>query len=61
MKARVKYYNGLYYPQIKGFIFWNYLSWHDNYAYFDSEEKAKEFIASGKWKYQNQVVWKGEV
>lgn len=60
MKTRVKYYQGHYYPQVKGLLFWKHILQNREYACFKTQEEAVEFISLSGWHYDNKVVWESK-
>lgn len=60
MKTRVKYYQGYYYPQVKGWLFWKHIMAEQDCASFKTLVDAVQFINFSGWHSNNTIVWKSE-
>ena len=60
MKTRVKYDHGWFYPQYKGWLFWEFIFLGDNIMATRDEQDAINYLSSDQWKRHGQVVWESK-
>ncbi len=60
MKTRVLKYGSYYFPQYKGWLFWNYFYRYDDCVFFEKKERAIEFLVNEEGEKYKEVVWEGK-
>jgi hypothetical protein len=66
MKTRVYKYGKYYYPQYKGWVFWNFMydtstmMFEESAVHFDTAEEAIKYLQDGNWVKYREVVWESK-